>query len=130
VFGPTLTGGAPELWVLALAMTFLAATLLFTNYLLGVGVRRVVYVLVAGTVVTDFSLSAVHGGSLMAVAVVNLVCQAGLAVAVGLLVAAAGGLAPAVRLATARVSGSRQAAGGAAGGAAASAPAPRSTDPR
>ncbi|WP_250285748.1 lipopolysaccharide biosynthesis protein, partial [Frankia sp. CiP1_Cm_nod2] len=75
VFGPELTAGAPALWVLALAMTCLAVTLLFTNYLLGAGRRGVVGVLAAGTVLTGGGLI-MAGGDLVATATMALVCQA------------------------------------------------------
>ncbi|SBW22102.1 putative membrane protein [Candidatus Protofrankia californiensis] len=75
VFGPGLTGGASALWVLALAMTCLAVTLLFTNYLLGAGCRGVVGVLAAGTVLTGGGL-VMAGGDLVATAVIALGCQA------------------------------------------------------
>ncbi|WP_239310095.1 MULTISPECIES: lipopolysaccharide biosynthesis protein [unclassified Frankia] len=75
VFGPHLIAGAPALWVLALAMTCLAVTLLFTNYLLGAGQQKVVGVLAAGTVITGAALAAA-GGDLFATAVAALVCQA------------------------------------------------------
>ncbi|WP_162233198.1 hypothetical protein [Protofrankia coriariae] len=85
VFGPKLTAGAPALWVLALAMTCLAVTLLFTNYLLGAGRRGVVGVLAAGTMLTGGGLI-MAGGDLVATAAMALVCQAVTALLAGLMV--------------------------------------------
>ncbi len=85
VFGPHLAAGASTLWILALAMTCLAVTLLFTNYLLGAGRRDVVGVLAAGTVLTAAGLAAA-GGHLVATATVGLVCQAVTAAMAGLMV--------------------------------------------
>ncbi|MGF7238773.1 MAG: hypothetical protein ACQSGP_28020, partial [Frankia sp.] len=85
VFGAELAGGASALWILALAMTFLANTLLFTNYLLGVGERRIVPVVVVGVVVTAGALE-LAGGNLEATAVVGLVCESVLALAAGAMV--------------------------------------------
>jgi len=84
VFGPRLTGASGELWVLALAMTCLAITLLFTNYLLGAGVRRIVAVLIVGTVLTVGGLIAANGG-LWRTVVIGLVCQALTAAGAGLM---------------------------------------------
>ncbi|EIV93468.1 lipopolysaccharide biosynthesis protein [Frankia sp. QA3] len=85
VFGPHLTGAAPALWVLALSMTLLAVTLMFTTYLLGAGVRRVVGVLAVATVATAGALVSAGGGS-MATATAALVAELVTALAVGLLV--------------------------------------------
>ncbi|WP_131746100.1 polysaccharide biosynthesis protein [Frankia sp. Cppng1_Ct_nod] len=85
VFGPRLAAGASALPVLALAMTCLAVTLLFTNYLLGVGRRGVVGVLMAGTALTAGGLF-IAGGNLVATGVVGLVCQAVTAFMAGFMV--------------------------------------------
>ncbi len=85
VFGPHLTGAAPALWVLALSMTLLAITLMFTTYLLGAGVRRVVGVLAVATVATAGALVSAGGGS-MATATAALAAESVTALAVGLLV--------------------------------------------
>ena len=85
VFGPTLTGAASALWVLALAMTYLSVTLMFTTYLLGAGQRRVVVVLAVCTVITTVGL-VLAGGAMRRTAAVGLACQAGTAAAVGVLV--------------------------------------------
>ncbi|WP_322778958.1 polysaccharide biosynthesis protein [Frankia sp. Cas4] len=85
VFGPHLAAGASTLWILALAMTCLAVTLLFTNYLLGAGRREVVGVLAAGTVLTAAGLVAA-GGHLVATATVGLGCQAVTATMAGIMV--------------------------------------------
>ncbi|WP_423748150.1 lipopolysaccharide biosynthesis protein, partial [Frankia canadensis] len=85
VFGPHLTGAAPALWVLALSMTLLAVTLMFTTYLLGAGVRRVVGVLAVATVATAGALVSAGGGA-MATAVAALAAESVTALAVGLLV--------------------------------------------
>jgi O-antigen/teichoic acid export membrane protein len=85
VFGPALAAGAPALWVLALAMTLLANTLLFTNYLLGVGERRIVPVVCGGVVVTAGAIAAA-GGGLVATAAASLGCQAVVVVLAGWLV--------------------------------------------
>ncbi|MCK9894999.1 polysaccharide biosynthesis protein [Frankia sp. AgB32] len=85
VFGPHLTEAAPALWVLALSMTLLAVTLMFTTYLLGAGVRRVVWVLTVASVATAVALVSA-GGDAMATAVAALVAESLTALAVGLLV--------------------------------------------
>ncbi|WP_261562447.1 polysaccharide biosynthesis protein [Frankia tisae] len=85
VFGPHLTGAASALWVLALSMTLLAVTLMFTTYLLGAGVRRVVGVLAVATVATAGALVSAGGGS-MATATAALAAESVTALAVGLLV--------------------------------------------
>ncbi|MCM3885120.1 polysaccharide biosynthesis protein [Frankia sp. R82] len=85
VFGAHLTGAAGALWVLALSMTLLAVTLMFTTYLLGAGVRRVVGVLAVATVATAGALVSAGGGA-MSTAVAALITELFTAVAVGLLV--------------------------------------------
>jgi O-antigen/teichoic acid export membrane protein len=85
VFGAHLSAGAPAMWVLSLAMTFLAVTLMLTTYLLGAGVHTVICALAAGTVITVFGL-VVAGGGLLATATAGLACQAATATLVGALV--------------------------------------------
>jgi O-antigen/teichoic acid export membrane protein len=85
VFGAHLTAGAPALWVLSLAMTCLAVTLMFMTYLLGAGENRVVWVLGAGTLLTVAGLAAA-GGELVRTATVALACQAVTAALVGVMV--------------------------------------------
>jgi O-antigen/teichoic acid export membrane protein len=85
VFGPSLTAAAPALWVLALAMTCLAVSLMFATYLLGAGVRKVVVALGACAVLTALGLAAA-GGGMLRTASAGLGCQAVTAVAVGALV--------------------------------------------
>ncbi|CAO5170057.1 Membrane protein involved in the export of O-antigen and teichoic acid [Frankia sp. AiPs1] len=85
VFGPHLTGASDALWVLALSMTLLAVTLMFTTYLLGAGVRRVVGVLAVATVATTGALVSAGGGA-MPTAVAALAAELLTAMAVGLLV--------------------------------------------
>ncbi|OAA21584.1 membrane protein involved in the export of O-antigen and teichoic acid [Frankia sp. EI5c] len=102
-FGPELTGAASSLSILALGMTFLAATLMFATYLLGSAQRRVVVVLAvcAGGSAAAIGLA---GGDAMSTAVAVLISQAVTALAAGALVhsmhradarAAAAGPAPA-----------------------------------
>ncbi|ABD10547.1 hypothetical protein ThrDRAFT_02276 [Frankia casuarinae] len=85
VFGAHLTAAASALSVLALSMTLLAVTLMFTTYLLGAGVRRVVGVLAVATVATAGALVSAGGGS-MATATAALAAESVTALAVGLLV--------------------------------------------
>ncbi|WP_462188515.1 lipopolysaccharide biosynthesis protein [Frankia sp. CcWB2] len=85
VFGAHLTDAASALSVLALSMTLLAVTLMFTTYLLGAGVRRVVGVLAVATVATAGALVSAGGGS-MATATAALAAESVTALAVGLLV--------------------------------------------
>jgi len=49
LFGPKLTAAALALPVLALAMTALSVTLMFSSYLLGAGYRKVVWELAVCT---------------------------------------------------------------------------------
>jgi O-antigen/teichoic acid export membrane protein len=83
-FGPGLTGSADALAPLAAAMTALAATVLFTHYLLAVGRRRIVLALAVAAAVGVALLARTDGGS--ATARADLVVQLGLTVVTGLLV--------------------------------------------
>lgn len=85
VFGPRLTGASAALVWLALAMACLAGTVLCTNYLLGVGRRRVVAVLAAGVAAGLAALSAADGRP-VATARADLAVQAALFAAVGAMV--------------------------------------------
>ncbi|WP_018502840.1 lipopolysaccharide biosynthesis protein [Parafrankia discariae] len=85
VFGPDLAGAASSLSVLALGMTCLAVTMMFTTYLLGAAQRRVVAVLTACAVVTAAGLG-LAGGDAMRTSVAGLVCHATTALALGILV--------------------------------------------
>jgi O-antigen/teichoic acid export membrane protein len=85
VFGPKLAVAAPALWVLALAMTYLAVSLMFATYLLGAGYRKIVWALSACTVLTGAGL-AYAGGAVMRTAAAGLACQAVTAAAAGALV--------------------------------------------
>jgi O-antigen/teichoic acid export membrane protein len=60
-FGPDKTQAAPAFATLAVAMGCLAASVLFTHYLLGVGRRRVVGVLAAAAVVLVVAVARAHG---------------------------------------------------------------------
>ncbi|HEX4015756.1 MAG TPA: hypothetical protein VHX15_03380 [Frankiaceae bacterium] len=84
-FGPRLTAAAPAFLMLALAMTLLAATVLFTHYLLAAGRPIVLLVLAVGAALTVILLVNAHG-ALVATARVDLVGQAVVAVATGALV--------------------------------------------
>ncbi len=77
-FGPDKTQAAPALATLALAMGCLAASVLLTHYLLGVGQRRVVAVLAVAAAVLVAAVDAAHGRPL-ATARAELACQVGLA---------------------------------------------------
>jgi O-antigen/teichoic acid export membrane protein len=85
VFGPELTADAPALWVLALAMTYLAISLMFTTYLLGANHRRIVPALAGCTIVTGVGLT-LAGGGYMRTAATGLGCQAVTAAVAGALV--------------------------------------------
>lgn len=85
VFPPELVEDVASLWVLSLAMTYLAVTLMFTTYLLGAGERFVVAVLSAGTVLTVLGLVAA-GGGLSRTSAAGLACQALNASLVGIVV--------------------------------------------
>jgi O-antigen/teichoic acid export membrane protein len=84
-FGPRLTAAAPAFLMLALAMTLLAATVLFTHYLLAAGRPVVLLVLAVGAALTVVLLLNAHG-ALVATARVDLIGQAIVAVATGALV--------------------------------------------
>lgn len=85
VFGAHLVGAAPAFAPLSLAMAFLASTVLFSHYLLGIGRRRVVLLLGLGAAVTLPALAAAHGDP-VTTARVQLACQLLLAAATGGLV--------------------------------------------
>lgn len=82
-FGARLVGGASALATLVVAMAFLCATVLFTNYLLGAGRRWIVAVLGAGTVVAAVALYEAHGQPI-STARADLCVQAGLTCVVGI----------------------------------------------
>ncbi len=84
-FGPRLTAAAPAFALLALAMALLAATVLFTHYLLAAGKRVVLLVLTVGAGLTVGLLLSAHG-ALVATARADLIGQAVVAVATGALV--------------------------------------------
>lgn len=84
-FGARLTDGASAFAYLAGAMTLLAATVLFTHYLLAAGRHLVLPVLGAGAVLTVVLLIAAHG-ALAATARADLLGQAVVALATGGLV--------------------------------------------
>ncbi|MDT3440491.1 MULTISPECIES: oligosaccharide flippase family protein [unclassified Pseudofrankia] len=85
VFGPDLAVAAPSLWVLAIAMTCLAATLMFATYLLGAGYRKIVWALTCCTPLTAVVLT-LAGGMVMRTALAGLACQAFTATVAGALV--------------------------------------------
>ncbi len=84
-FGPRLTAAAPAFAMLAVAMTLLAATVLFTHYLLAAGRPVVLVVLALGAGLTVVLLLRAHG-ELVDTARADLIGQAVVAVATGLLV--------------------------------------------
>jgi hypothetical protein len=84
-FGSRYLSAAHALWPLALAMTCLGATVLFTHYLLGAGHRRAVLALLAGTAVAIPLLLAADGDP-RATADADLAVQAVLAAVTGGLV--------------------------------------------
>ena len=81
-FGGRLTAAAPAFATLAAAMSCLAMTVLFTHYLLAVGRRRIVLLLLAGAVVTSVLIAAGNGAPL-ATARADLIAQAALAAITG-----------------------------------------------
>jgi O-antigen/teichoic acid export membrane protein len=85
VFGPRLTAAAPAFTLLAVAMTLLAATVLFTHYLLAAGRPLVLVVLVLGAGLT-IGLILQANGALVATARADLIGQAAVAIATGALV--------------------------------------------
>jgi O-antigen/teichoic acid export membrane protein len=78
VFGPDKTAAAPAFVLLALAMGCLAASVLFTHYLLGVGRRAVIVLLAVGLTALVIGVGAAHGHP-WATARAELACQAALA---------------------------------------------------
>jgi O-antigen/teichoic acid export membrane protein len=84
-FGERYLAAASALWPLALAMTCLGATVLFTHYLLGAGHRRAVLALLIGTAVALPLLLAADGEP-RATAMADLAVQSVLAVTTGGLV--------------------------------------------
>lgn len=84
-FGARLTAAAPAFVYLALAMMLLAATVLFTHYLLAAGRHLVLPVLAVGAGLTVGLLYAAHGG-LVTTARADLAGQAAVALATGALV--------------------------------------------
>ncbi|MCK9925550.1 oligosaccharide flippase family protein [Frankia sp. AgPm24] len=88
LFGSRLAAASGVLWVLALATTFLAATLLFATYLLGVGDRGIVWVLAVCTP-TSTVVVAVFADEITSTVLALLGCQAGTALLAGILVARA-----------------------------------------
>ncbi|ABW14657.1 polysaccharide biosynthesis protein [Parafrankia sp. EAN1pec] len=85
VFGPDLAGAASSLSVLALGMTCLAVTLMFTTYLLGAAQRQVVAALTVCAVVTAAALG-LAGGDPMRTSLAGLACHAMTALLLGALV--------------------------------------------
>lgn len=84
-FGARLTDAAPAFVYLALAMTLLAATVLFTHYLLATARRVVLAVLAAGAGLT-VALLAGANGAMVPTARADLLGQAVVALATGALV--------------------------------------------
>ena len=84
-FGPRLTAAAPAFAMLAVAMALLAATVLFTHYLLAAGRPVVLLVLALGAGLTVVLLLRAEG-ALVDTARADLIGQAVVAVATGLLV--------------------------------------------
>ena len=84
-FGPRLTAAAPGFAMLAVAMTLLAATVLFTHYLLAAGRALVLVILLLGAGLTVGLLLNAHG-ALVATARADLIGQAVVAIATGTLV--------------------------------------------
>ncbi|MDT3441113.1 MULTISPECIES: lipopolysaccharide biosynthesis protein [unclassified Pseudofrankia] len=82
VFGSDLTAAAGSLWVLALAMTAMAVTMMFATYLLGANQRVIVVVLFACSALTGVGLVLAGGGIGHTVATA-LACQAATATATG-----------------------------------------------
>ncbi len=88
LFGPDKVGAASAFATLALAMGCLAASTLFTYYLLGIGRRWVVGVLALATLLTVLLVNAAHGHAL-STARTELACQGVLALILGVLVVSA-----------------------------------------
>jgi O-antigen/teichoic acid export membrane protein len=85
LFGPDKVGAAPAFATLALAMGCLAASTLFTYYLLGTGRRWVLVVLALATILTVVLVNAAHGHAL-STARAELACQGVLALILGAVV--------------------------------------------
>jgi O-antigen/teichoic acid export membrane protein len=85
LFGPDKVGAAPAFATLALAMGCLAASTLFTYYLLGTGRRWVLAVLALATILTVVLVNAAHGHAL-STARAELACQGVLALILGAVV--------------------------------------------
>jgi O-antigen/teichoic acid export membrane protein len=88
LFGADKARAAPAFATLALAMGCLAASTLFTYYLLGIGRRWVVGVLAVATVLTAALVTLAHGHA-VSTARAELVCQGVLALILGGLVVSA-----------------------------------------
>jgi O-antigen/teichoic acid export membrane protein len=88
LFGPDKVGAAPAFATLALAMGCLAASTLFTYYLLGTGRRWVLGILALATIVTVLLVNAAHGHA-TSTARAELACQGALALILGVLVVSA-----------------------------------------
>jgi O-antigen/teichoic acid export membrane protein len=88
LFGPDKVRAASAFATLALAMGCLAASTLFTYYLLGIGRRWIVGVLAVATLVTILLVNAAHGHAL-STARAELACQGALALILGILVVSA-----------------------------------------
>ncbi|HEX6475672.1 MAG TPA: hypothetical protein VF005_00235 [Acidimicrobiales bacterium] len=88
LFGPDKVRAASAFATLALAMGCLAASTLFTYYLLGIGRRWILGVLAAATILTVLLVNAAHGHA-VSTARVELACQGTLALILGVLVVSA-----------------------------------------
>lgn len=88
LFGPDKVRAASAFATLALAMGCLAASTLFTYYLLGIGRRWIVGVLAVATLITILLVNAAHGHAL-STARAELACQGALALILGILVVSA-----------------------------------------
>jgi O-antigen/teichoic acid export membrane protein len=88
LFGPDKVGAASAFATLALAMGCLAASTLFTYYLLGTGRRWVLGILAVATIITVVLVNAAHGHAL-STARAELACQGVLALILGAVVVSA-----------------------------------------
>jgi O-antigen/teichoic acid export membrane protein len=88
LFGPDKVGAASAFATLALAMGCLAASTLFTYYLLGTGRRWVLGILALATIITVVLVNAAHGHAL-STARAELACQGVLALILGAVVVSA-----------------------------------------
>jgi O-antigen/teichoic acid export membrane protein len=88
LFGPDKVGAASAFATLALAMGCLAASTLFTYYLLGTGRRWVLGILALATILTVLLVNAAHGHAL-STARAELACQGVLALILGAVVVSA-----------------------------------------